>query len=509
MYSFLLKAGALQLYLLFIASTLVPAQNYRAIRTDSEYFFLDSARLDIISIRIDSTRTIGNDIHYYNFKQIRQLDYGCFTVAGSSWLGDEVTEKPDGTFIFTRYPFAPPDSAHIFHILTQSAINQPWRLYNFHTSADYIEAKLSEIRWMSFLNHTDSVRVITLMRKNAAGQIIEDWMNGQKLLISKNYGLIRLIKFDDTYYTIYGFYDLAGKTNPETGITNLRTMQIYDFAPGDEFHTRYYARSYLTPAQTTTISTINRVLNKTTFPAGDSVTYTIEQCQSSCIALYATTTCEHRFDTITLTYSAIKTPELETQPLETASGLSNGSWATYSYMGLMPLDTRLPIFNIPMKYLRSGQYWTENAGCYSPITYDGCIDAQYYFKGLGGPYYYCNDVSWGPSNLLVYYKKGSLAWGTPLTCDSLLQVAVKDYPAGHKLCIYPNPGTRLITISAPDGLQYPCRLVISDLSGKKVAEFSVNSQSQSINIEKLIPGLYSCRLITQEGEIFSGKIIRL
>ncbi len=240
---------------------MVAAQNYKAMKTDAEYFYLDSVSMDIIAIRIDSTKTIGNNTYYYNFKQIRPTDYSCYIINGASWLGDEVVEKPDGTFVFTIYPFSPGDSAQTYRILTLAGLNQAWNFYNYHFINHHIEANVSGIIFKQFLGLTDSVKVITLTRKDASGQTIVDPINSQQIFLSKNYGLIRSPKFDDFLY-FQSFYDLAGKTNPETGITNVTTLKIYDFEVGDEFHTVYYDRYFSIPYPETTISTILKVIKQ-------------------------------------------------------------------------------------------------------------------------------------------------------------------------------------------------------------------------------------------------------
>jgi len=488
----------------------VSAQNYEAIRTDAEFFYVDSASRDIIGLRIDLTKMIGDDIYYYNFKQIRPTDTGCYIGNGNSWLGDQVVKKPDGTFIFTVYASSPPDSAHIYRILTHSNLNQPWKLYCFHTVNDYIEAKLIEIQMMTFLGITDSVQVIQLTRKDAARQVVESPANYKKLLLSKNYGLIRLLKFDDVpYYEMYKFYDMAGKTSPETGVTNLKTMQIYDFQPGDEFHTYYFARSYINPNEISAISTISRVLERIDYTNADSVTYRLKQCQSSC--LYSTeevSNCTNRTDTIYQTYSVFKTPEFETEPLETVPVSSINDWATFTTMGFMVEDTKLPIYNIPFKALHSNLWWNNNNDCYTQIIFDGCYLNEYYFKGLGGPYYYCDEAGWGSSNMLVYYKKGSVTWGSPLNCDSLLQVSIPDYTNTKRICIFPNPTPGVITFSLPTNFGFPAKLDISDISGRLAGSFRVVYESQAFDFENLPSGLYIYQLTSAKGEIFRGKIIR-
>ncbi len=492
--------------ILVLVSKNTIAQNYEAIKTDAEYFFLDSISRDIIAIRIDSAKVTGNDIIYYNYKQMRPSDNICFS-PGASWLG-EILEKPDCMFIFSGYTFSPANSIDTFRIQTKAGINQPWHFYNYTASSDYIEANIPEINLMAFLNLTDSVKVITLTRKNLSGQIVSDPVNSQKILLSKNFGLIRLPKFEDlTYFN--NFYDLVGKTNPETGITNLKTMQIYDFQPGDEFHTVYYNRYFSIPYPETTISTIMKVLSKTVSISGDSVNYEFEQCQSNCYKLSDTSiTITYRIDTISEFYSTQSSPEFESEPLEPVSAMQN-DWVISTFMGLSA-DPLFPFTDLPYKAIQSLEaYSYSSQNCYTPVMIDGCLSSVYYFKGLGGPYYNCSEISWGPSyNLLKYYKKGSETWGMPLSCDSLRQVGLPEYAIIGKINIYPNPATDNITISIPAGLSLPGRFYLFDISGRLVKELTINQPSQSFDISELPSGLYTYNLTTTKGEVFHGKIIR-
>ncbi len=496
-----------------LSTALISAQNYKIIKTDAAYYFIDSVMLNMITIRIDSTKTIGNEIHYYNFKQIRPAHDSCSIANGASWLGDEVIEKPNGIFIIKKYPYSSNDSTHTYTILTQSDLNQPWHFYDFHSATDYVEARLTEIKMMSFLNLTDSVRILTLTRKNSAGEIIESTVNTQKLLLSKNYGIIRILKFDNIpYYEMYDFYDLAGKTNPETGITNLKTLQIYDFEPGDEFHTAYFCRSSIIPYPVTRISNISRVLEKITYPSGDSVSYRIEQCRSDCITHETHgSTCEYSLDTIFQTYSALRTPEFETEPLETVPVSSLNNWTTYTTMGLAAWNSNILLNSIPLKYIPTTQYWSKNGDCYSP-AFDGSgfrgYYLEYYYKGLGGPYYYFDEPAWGPSNLLIYYKKGTEVWGIPLDCDSLRQVGVPELKRSQPISIYPNPTEGTFVVAAPLGTSPPYRIVIFDISGRPMTTLTMNSRAQAFDISGFPAGLYICRLEGQNGLVYRGKIIR-
>ncbi len=101
-----LFAAAIFSLLLFAKS--VSAQDYQAIKTDASYYFKSSTGSDVIALRVDSVVQSGGVNTYYNFRQIRQTDYGCWTTNGASWLGDKIVEYPDGKTQFILYPFSPP-----------------------------------------------------------------------------------------------------------------------------------------------------------------------------------------------------------------------------------------------------------------------------------------------------------------------------------------------------------------------------------------------------------------
>jgi len=156
-------------------------------------------------------------------------------------------------------------------------MSQTWRFYNYLTVNDYIEATVSQISIMTFIGISDSVKTISLQRKNSAGQVVSDPINDKSILLSKNYGLICLPKFDE-FSSFQRFFYISGKTNPDAG-TALPTFQdIYNFPVGDEFHTIYCQLTSL--YQRTTISKIRVVTGKETYASPDSIKYTYYECKS-------------------------------------------------------------------------------------------------------------------------------------------------------------------------------------------------------------------------------------
>jgi len=502
------------LLIALICTKTISAQNYEAIKSDAEYFFKHSINQDILAIRIDTVIHNGDDIIFGNFKQIRPTDYGCFNIKGSSWLGDPVKEMPDGTFVFGVYEEGTLDSSDTYRILTLSKINVPWIFYSFHYSSEYIVAQVTEIKQMTFIGITDSVKVISLTRKNALGEIVPNPLNAQKILLSKNYGLIRLPKFDDfrSREPNSPFYEIAGKTKPETGITNLKTMQIYDFQPGDEFHIVHTEKYfYSSPYPDEIISTISKILEKINYPTNDSVSYKIERCELRSYRMSdKVNTFSYSTKTDIQTFSSAANPELETEPLEPVQSPRYGNSVTSSGMGVFN-DSKLAFNKIPYKVITPYNMFQElSYNCFQQLLIDDFFfRVNYYFKGLGGPYTYFNGSGWDEnSDILKYYKKGSTTWGTPLSCDSMMQVGLPEHTIYEQLKLYPIPTEGVVNVSVPNIILFPCRLELFDISGRISGSFTLNHAIQSFDLANLPAGIYLYKLTSAKRDIFRGKIIR-
>jgi hypothetical protein len=250
---------------------------------------------------------------------------------------------------------------------------------------------------------------------------------------------------------------------------------------------------------------IQRILERIPSSANDSVTYRIEECRSS---LYQFSATEHLYshstDTVYRIYSTAGS-KLESLPLEPIN-LPDGS-ATYGFMGFLT-DASIPVYDRPAKFFPNHMIWTHQDECYTMITYDGCWYDEIYLEGLGGPYHNCTDFGWGPSyNLLKYYKKGNISWGTPLQCDSLLHVGIQESALAESFTLTPNPSHGLLTLCFPSGFQRGM-LQLYDLSGRKVVNTPIINNNQTVDISELPAGLYVYRFRIASGKEMHGKIIK-
>jgi hypothetical protein len=488
------------------------AQNFKAVKTDASYYYYDSVSKEIISARIDSTAISGSENQYFGMRQIRQTDYGCYIPNGASWLGDLVTENPNGVFKFIVYPFSPSDSADIFTINSQALIGNYWHFYNYHSINEYVEAKVTQIIPATFIGISDTVKTISLQRKSASGQNINDPINSQKILLSKNYGLIRLPKFDE-YRTTLKFFDLCGKTNPTMGRTNLTFNEIFDFQVGDELHIKQHYSNYNYPTSITDDAIIHTIIEKIPSNSLDTLKYKVAECRYHSYS-YGN---EHYIysyfnDTIVENYTKNNYISLGFEPSEPyISNSISPEFLTSNGMGTASVDSML--FNgVPWKTTNQfGLLWHEgNPNCWQQATIDVCVPQLYYYSGLGGPYYYCWDFfSWYLDySQLVYYKKGSQTWGTPLNCETLLHTSLQDNPSKQSLNIFPNPTSGKITITVPQSFQMPCKLEIFDLTDRVIKEIQLTELSQSFDLYNYPSGLYTYKIIAANREVFRGKIIK-
>lgn len=489
------------------------AQNYEAIKTDANYYFYDSVKQDIIVARIDSIAKDGNQTRYLGMRQIRPTDYSCYIPDGDSWLGYVVTENPENIFRFIVYPFSPPDSADVFTILSRSKIGQSWRFYNYHFLSNfdtqYIEAKVTQISLSNFLGLSDSVKTITLQQKNASGENVSNPINGQKILLSQNYGLIRLPKFDE-FKSNLRFLDLCGKTNPTIGITNLTFEEIFDFQADDEFHIAYDYKPYTFWYPMESGFIIHRILERINGTNSDTVSYRIAECKTTS---YSPEMNQARItnsaDTILVKYVKSNYPEFAYQPLEPQLSTILPFELIESMSGLSATEI-LEHGGIQWKQTNATwPLWSDGTWpCWHHATIDDFENSSYYYKGLGGPYHYHSGVMTTNYRKLVYYKKGSESWGTALNCEALLHVSLSKSIEKQGIIIYPNPTSGIITIELPSDVLTPGKLEIVDISGRTTDELAIVQKTQSLDLANLLTGLYMYKFTSANGEVFRGKIIR-
>lgn len=290
-------------------------------------------------------------------------------------------------------------------------------------------------------------------------------------------------------------------------------MQIYDFQPGDEFH-KVYAQSepfIPFPYTTTTYTTIEKIVERINYPASDSVSYRIEKCTLVSQATSPTTSSySYSSSTYVQTFSSSGLPELETEPLEPVQTPNYNNWITASEMGMLT-DPELVFSYIPYKLLLPFYMFQPSSEyCLSPLLIDDfLLRVHYYFKGLGGPYFHSMDTPWSLNSIVLkYYKKGSKSRGTPLSCDSLMQVGLNEHAIKQPINLFPKPVQSALAVSVPHSILLPGQLRIFDISGRLSEIFTLTHSTQLFDLSSLPAGIYIYQLTSAKQEIYRGKIVR-
>jgi len=139
--------------------------------------------------------------------------------------------------------------------------------------------------------------------------------------------------------------------------------------------------------------------------------------------------------------------------------------------------------------------------CWHEIMTDGCFPASTYYKGLGGPFYFCQSFyDETKENSLVYYKKGSVVWGTPLVING-----INEPTNNNRIKFYPNPVVDKLYFETKN-LTEKLDVKFYNMQGKLILESEISPFSNSISLTQFQSGLYFYQL-SAKGKIFqAGKL---
>jgi hypothetical protein len=403
------------------------SQNYQSIQANNISFFSGFYN-EIFPIRVDSVKKINNDSVFYFFKNIQHTEnYDCSYVDGDSWLGKKVIIQPSGMNIFFN------KKMDTIKIKTNAILDEEWTFFNLPDSISII-AKITNHDTLSFLGQFDSVKTISFTVLDNNLDTVPHDINQLTIQLSKNFGFLKPLNFYRLYCCNAEYYEnqlfsllLTGMTNPTIGIQNLTWLDVFDFEVGDELHIVY--RTYGMNEYNYLIKTIFRYLEKTT--SGSSVSYKYEKIQGKTTYEYGVNfsqTYEFTHDTSTSSYSPYETfDRLPKDPIVS-------EYAAYEIN--MYNNTKVILNEV--HWLRPNSFVDS---CWFGCCGSGCPDVYAYTKGLGGPYYSCQDFSifGGVERDLVYYKKGSKVSGNPLIITD-----VQDKNISSEIIIFPNPANNYI-----------------------------------------------------------------
>lgn len=231
--------SALQMFLMLISAAFNQsnAQNYFPLQLDSLQFFkgvpYTYTTLSMFPpvgsmyrvIRIDSVIQQSNQQVYYNMYTTRDtstiMGNVCLDVLGGSWLGNKVLNGTNQSLIFFNNKN---DSIFLNY---NASIGASWKFYQFEDSSKIV-ATVSQIQPFSVFNTIDSIKKITLQFYNQQNQFSSHPLNGKEIILSKNYGAVKLPDF-------YFFPADTNLLERRFGMEQITDKHIYDFNIGDKY----------------------------------------------------------------------------------------------------------------------------------------------------------------------------------------------------------------------------------------------------------------------------------
>ena len=459
------------------------AQDFQSVNSSRIAFFKNQSG-NVNCIRVDSVKFQVDSI-YYLFSNIQRLDYDCYTPYGDSWMGKKIiVGNSDYDFFFNK-------NHDTIKVKKNANLYESWVAYELLDSIKII-AEVIKHHSTSFLGLVDSVKKIEFQVYDEFMSPVSHDLNNKSIILSKNYGLIKTLNFylfpdyETEYYLNYQLEenDLIGLTNPKLGIQNLEWFDVYDFQVGDELHILYGESDSGPDTENDyfkTKKTIHKYLERINYI--DSIIYFIERKQSKHVTLNDSSSFDFVYDTIK---SVIKPNEL----FNTLSGEPIILSSVYAYN--MTVGNHISKTDPSFASKLISQY---NDTCWSDCCADGCYPAYTYIKGLGGPYYECTNAfsMGGMENELVYYKKGQVIWGTPLTITGDSEISIEG-----DIEIYPNPTKETVWIKTKTS-NLPYSIALLNLQGQILMTKEIDSELTCINVKKYtsISGIYLFKIINK------------
>lgn len=433
-------------------------------------------------ITVDSVLSNELELFYLN-RVVDYSDYRCVVLDKPSFLGEKLLVHPNGyCFFFNK------NNDSIF--IKQSALlNESWIAYS--DSSMLIEARVLAHDVQSFLSLSDSVKTIGFMAFTNTGDSISHPINNMQLALSKNYGMVQAVNFLNFSESIndYGQYHLIGLSEPEVGVQNLKWFDVFDFQVNDEIHVFEINADWEgTDGSSSTRKIIFKYIDRKDF--ADSIIYTVDRA------------IEHQYRTkiIDSTWTTFDTIVTVVRQNENFDYLPDYP-VFYDNRTAFGINSQFSVNGLTRKLENYYAFVFVDSVCWSIIHYSGFYGYNYY-KALGGPYY---KSDMGPAisyeRNLIYYKKGSLEWGSAFVITD-----VESTQISNEIKVYPNPASNYIYVDVQkisEGLTFE----LFDWSGRLVLKKTVSNNIELIDISHLKNGFYFFNIGIIDKVFKSEKVI--
>lgn len=488
------------LFLLFILikSYVASAQNYSPIVSGNTSLFEDNSTY-LAALHIDSTTSDAKGTAYHFLKTWQPYGSGCLDYHNATWPGAKCI-KNNNTYYFFNVNL---DTIY-FESLTE--VNDSWIFYKY-TNGDYIEATVTAKDQKKFLGLTDSVKTISLQRKDLNGNNLYSNMNGSFLEISKYYGFTDVLGFS-TFPNLsaplpntHGRLKLVGLTSPQVGTQLITSNDIFNYDIGDVFHydSLYYSSTniYQNNRQEKSICTI---LGKNISTNTDTVTYKIARVSDIEIfngQTHVQTNIYGKKDTIIEKHvlnEPLHYPEQAIPTFNPSLSMERRPFPMYRLMHNGTYTNRLQFYPSYYFPFYDGQCWSARAIDPTPTFI--------YAEGLGLVEYNENpfdEIRNQDYKRLVYYKKGSETWGAPLVLSIYSQIEDKSF------LLFPNPLKQGESLHYKLGDFQVTEVSIYNSTGNKVLKPSFTAYT--VDVSSFPCGLYVIQFLNDKNEFVSNKFI--
>jgi len=477
------------------------AQNYQCLQPAVKRYFTNADSY-LRGIRIDSVKTQGDSTIYYPYHTPRgyytSTSPSILDSTGGSWLGKQVVQRADGTFLFDNL------WQDTVVIKTQASLGDSWIFYH-DTTTLYYQADLITVDTMTVLGSLDSVKKILITAHKPSGIVITDPVDSFEIILSKNNGFTQVFDLytfpyhgpDSTYSSGIDFYlDLITTTTSprwtNAGFTILNLVnptlkELYQWNIGDVYEYSScdgFLQYTYDACDPPTHYTLDTIISMDSIPPIIYYNYSGWEANLNIGSGYFVNPYPpgvYNYQTAagdigvgsTLLIDTVLMPEEYNQP------------TIYS---IYPNDTSYCITNTLYSltdndYIRGNEYYPPFEVFAGPSLYKcplgllssfrTSIDAGYLVK----------------SDQLLYYNRGGTTCGTLKnpTPSSVTELSKNT----TSITLSPNPAITELNISSSTPIQ---QLTIINYIGQAVYEAIPNSDKSEVNMANLPPGMYFVKI---------------
>ncbi|MBL7923989.1 MAG: T9SS type A sorting domain-containing protein [Bacteroidia bacterium] len=410
----------------------------------------------------------------------------CMWSDGESWFSSEALLMQNGREVYFN-------AAHDSIFVEPGAITgKTWRMYNY-LNGDYVEAKVTALFPFPLFSALDSVKVISLERKDNAANMVLDPVNTIQLRVSRDSGWVSFVDCRHFPSQLIPMERIPWFNLP------LRS-EIFDFQPGDIFQYEQVTTNFMSQPLQPLLEEI-QVLSRQDFMPGDSVEYT---CLKQTMEIVFNTSPTPHFDTLRGSTLISETFHNLSSPLW--QGWPGQSLYTGNEVSSYTLDTGSCQHRKEVSLSTGYFLYDTSASCYR-IPFESQVNTETYSVGRGLTLKSANAFSMGGAHIRkkqVWYRKGTETCGDPIVFTG-----ISNEEAIRPLRIFPNPAQESLFIEFPATPGHRAMITLTDVLGRSIhLDWQESGAGFFSELSALPSGLYAV-CIRSKTAVAAGTFIRL